>query len=170
MNISSQHYRLINGAFALACGSLLGYAYYLQFSQYLDPCPLCIFQRLAFMAFGGFALLAALHAPQATGRKVYGALQFASAAAGAAIAGRHIWLQNLPPDEVPECGPGLDFMLDTLPLFDAMREAFTGSGECAQVSWTFWGLSMPWWTLIWYVGLGLAAIWVATRPTSKRNF
>src|SRR5678816_4354435 len=149
-------------AFAVAaaiCAAFLGFAYYAQFQMHLDPCPLCIFQRIAFIAFGAVCLAAALHGPRGYGRRVYGALALLAAGAGAAIAGRHVWLQHLPPDKVPDCGPGLDWMLDTLPLNAVLRKVFTGSGECAKVDWTFLSLSMPEWTLIWFVVFGAGAAW-----------
>jgi disulfide bond formation protein DsbB len=141
-------------AFAVAaaiCAAFLGFAYYAQFRLYLDPCPLCIFQRMAFIALFVVCLIAALHGPRGHGRRVYGALALVAAGIGAAIAGRHVWLQHLPPDEVPDCGPGLSWMWDTLPVNDVIRKVFTGSGECAKVDWTLIGLSMPEWTLIWFV-------------------
>ena len=153
-------------AFAVAtaiCAAFLGFAYYAQFQMHLDPCPLCIFQRIAFIVFGAVCLAAALHGPKGYGRRVYGALALLAAGAGAAIAGRHVWLQHLPPDKVPDCGPGLDWMLDTLPLNAVLRKVFTGSGECAKVDWTFLSLSMPEWTLIWFVVFGAGAAWYGFR-------
>ena len=82
---------------------------------------------------------------------------------GAAIAARHVWIQNLPPDQVPECGPTLDYMLEVFPLGEALTMVFTGSGECAEVLWTFLGLSMPAWALLCFLGLtivGLARNWI----------
>ena len=155
-------------AFAVAaaiCAVFLGFAYYAQFGMYLDPCPLCIFQRVAFIALGIVCLVAALHGPKGGGRRVYGALAVLAAGTGAAIAGRHVWLQHLPPDKVPDCGPGLTWMLDTLPLNAVIRKVFTGSGECAKVDWTFLGLSMPEWTLIWFVAFVLGAAWYGFRRT-----
>ena len=148
---------------AWACAGLLGYAYWVQYQLFLEPCPLCIFQRVAFLFMGAVALVAAIHGPERTGARIYGALVALGAAAGAAIAGWHIHIQNLPPDEVPECGPGLNYLLDTMPVWDAVASAFRGSGDCAVVDWTFLGLSMPWWTLFWYVGLGLVTLWVVFR-------
>ena len=82
---------------------------------------------------------------------------------GAAIAARHVWIQSLPPDRIPECGPGLDFMLANLPLAQALQKALTGSGECAAVAWSFMGLSMPWWTLLWYLALGALLLFAGFR-------
>jgi len=151
------------GFVALSCASLLGFALYNQYVDYLDPCPLCIFQRIAFLWMGLFALLALLQDPARIGRRIYAWLIMAGAIFGAAVAGRHIWLQNLPPDQVPECGPGLNYMLETFPLADVLSSVLRGSGSCAEVKWTFIGMSMPMWTLVWYVGLGLVVIWLAYR-------
>jgi disulfide bond formation protein DsbB len=148
---------------ALSCAALLGYALYVQHSLFLDPCPLCVFQRIAFLWIGVFALIAAIHGPGPTGRWVYTALVVIGSSFGAVIAGRHVWLQNLPADEVPECGVGLNYMLDTMPFSDVLSQVFYGSGECAQIDWTFLGLSMPTWTLVWYIGLALVTFAVVLK-------
>lgn len=143
-----------------ACAGLLGYAYYAQFALGLEPCPLCILQRLGFMVMGVFALAGALHGPRAWGRWIYGGAILVGAGWGITTAARHIWLQNLPADQVPDCGPGMYFMLEyDFPMMEILREAFTGAGECAEVDWAFLGLSMPAWTLIWYVGLAALTLW-----------
>jgi disulfide bond formation protein DsbB len=118
---------------------------------------------VGFMGMALFALLAALHNPERLGRRVYGSLIGVSAAFGALVAGRHVWLQSLPPDQVPECGPGLNYMLETMPLTDVLSKVFLGSGSCAEVHWTFLGLSMPGWTLIWFVFLGLPTLYLSWR-------
>jgi disulfide bond formation protein DsbB len=158
--------RLFNLAGFLFCAGLLGYAYHVQFNLGLEPCPLCILQRVAFIATGLFMLVAALHNAGRVMSRVYAVLIALAALAGAAIAGRHVWLQHLPPDQVPECGPGLDYMLDVFPLSQTLRMVFTGSGECAEVAWRFLGLSMPAWTLLCFIGLavgGFARNWLADR-------
>ena len=149
------------------CASLVGFALYNQYVDYLDPCPLCIFQRVIFIAMGAVALLAALHNPARLGQQVYGWLLVTGATIGALIAGRHIWLQGLPPDEVPECGPGLNYMLENFPVTEVLSTVLRGSGSCAEVLWTFMGMSMPMWTLIWYVVLGLVTLWVIYRPAKS---
>jgi disulfide bond formation protein DsbB len=145
------------------CGSLIAYALYVQFGMLMLPCPLCILQRLAFAALGGVFLIGGLHSPQGkAGRGVYGLLALVPAAAGAGVAGYHVWLQTLPPSEVPLCsGMGLDYMIEAMGLMGALAKVFEGSGECAKVDWTFLGLSMPAWTLVWFIGLGLGALWAA---------
>ena len=147
----------------VACAALLGYALYAQYQMFLDPCPLCIFQRMVFIGMGIVFLLGALHGPKGWGRRLYGVLVFFIAMIGVGIAGRHVWLQSLPADQVPACGPGLEYMLDAFPLNKTLSMVFTGSGECANVDWSFLGLSMPAWTLICYVLLGLGALWAGFR-------
>lgn len=144
----------------LCCAALLGFAYYNQYVDYLDPCPLCIFQRVVFMAMGVIALLAFLHNPARTGQRIYAWLVVAGATLGSLIAGRHVWLQSLPPGEVPECGPGLNYMLDNFPITEVLSTVLRGSGSCAEVIWSFLGMSMPQWTLVWYVGLAVITLWI----------
>ena len=136
--------------------ALLAYAVFAQYGQLYEPCPLCIFQRVAMAAVGVVGLLAALHNPRGRGgRMAWGLLAFLAAGIGAAIAGRHVWLQHLPPDQVPACGPGLDYMLESMPSWlDVVKKVLQGSGECAEVNWTFLGFSMPEWTLLCFVLLG----------------
>lgn len=149
-----------------ACAALLAYALYTQYFGGLLPCPLCTFQRGAFIALGLVFALGTLHGPRrATARAIYGVLALLCAAVGVAIAGRHVWLQNLPPNEVPACGPDLSYMMEAFPLGDVLRKVFTGSGECAEVDWTFLGLAMPAWSLIWFVVLGLWALYAGFRRT-----
>jgi len=151
-------------ALGLACClALLGYALYAQHRMFLDPCPLCIFQRLAFVGMGLVFLAGLLHGPGVRGRRGYGLLALLPAAAGVAVAWRHLWLQSLPPDQVPACGPGLEYMLDAFPLSKALSMVFSGSGECANIDWNFLGLSMPAWTLVWYVALAALALWAGWR-------
>jgi len=153
-----------------ACALLIGYAVFLQFSAHLEPCPLCIFQRIAFAALGLVFLLAGLHAPRgAGGRRAWGALALLAAAAGIGIAGRHVWLQHLPADQVPMCGPGLDFLTEAMPLTSVIRTVLTGSGECANVDWTFLGLSMPEWSLLWFVLLVAWVLLVMVLPGKDRH-
>lgn len=150
--------------FAL-CAGLIGFALFSQSYWELKPCPLCIFQRIAFAALGLVFLLAGLHAPRSSiGQRIYGVLALVAAGVGAGIAGRHVWLTTLPPDKVPACGPPLEFMMEVNPLTDVIRSVLTGSGECAKIDWTFLGLSMPAWALVWYVALGLFALIIAFKP------
>ena len=150
--------------FAL-CAALLAYALYVQFGMLMMPCPLCILQRIAFAALGIVFLVGGLHAPKGrVGRAIYGLLAFIPAAAGAGVAARHVWLQSLPPSEVPLCtSMGLDYMIEAMGPMSALAKVLEGSGECAKVDWTFLGLSMPAWTLAWFVGLALGVLWAGFR-------
>ena len=163
MNPLNWSFRTAFAICALVVALLVGYAYYAQFVLELDPCPLCIFQRIAMIAVLVVALAAAIHNPRGAGRRVYGALATLAALWGVAVAGRHVWLQHLPPDQVPACGPGLDYLLDTFPLSQTLRKVFTGSGECAEIHWRFAGLSMPEWTLICFVLLLAGALYYGFR-------
>jgi protein dithiol:quinone oxidoreductase len=146
--------RLLNAAGLAAVVGLMAYALYSQYVVGLEACPLCIFQRVAMIALGAVFLAAALHAPVGHGARAYAALGLVAAVTGGSISAWHVRLQSLPPEAVPACGPGLDYMLDAFPLFEAVRMVFTGSGECAEVNWSFLGLSMPAWVLVWFVLLG----------------
>jgi protein dithiol:quinone oxidoreductase len=147
----------------LICAALLGFALYLQYYEEQDPCPLCILQRVAFIALAIIFLIGALHGPRRRGAIVYSTLLFVTAAVGASIAGRQVWLQHLPPDKVPACGPGLQYMLEQFPLSQALAKIFAGSGECAEAGWRFLGLTIADWSLVWFVLLALFAIVIAVR-------
>lgn len=142
-----------------ACGALIAYALYSQHVLGLEPCPLCIFQRVAVISLGAVFAVAALHAAGGLGRRVYAAMIALAAAAGIGVAGRHVWLQNLPPEQVPACGPGLDYMLEAFPLRQMLQAVLSGSGECASIEWSLLGLSMPAWVLIAVACLGVFGVW-----------
>ena len=158
------------GPFALAavvCAALLAFGYFLQYARGLEPCPLCMVQRGFFYAVLVICALAALHAPRRIGASIYAALALLFALGGAATAGRQVWLQHLPADKVPQCGPDLFFMLHNLPLSRTMEKLFYGSGECAAVDWTFLGLSIAGWSFVWFALLALYALWIAIRSTRR---
>ena len=153
-----RRYRSVYALIAIASLALLGYAYFAQYYHYLDPCPLCILQRVAVGLIGVNALIALCHAPNGRARWVYTANGTFIPIIGSLIAGRHLYLQSLPPESVPECGPGLDYIISTLPMAEAIEKIFTGSGECAATSWTFVGITMPGWVLVWMLVFGAASI------------
>lgn len=142
----------------LFCASMLAVAAYFQFMEHLEPCPLCILQRVFVLLVGIVLLFAVLHNPRNWGVKVYGFLAGILALIGAAISAWHLRLQNLPEDQVPSCGPGLNFMLDNFSLNETFGMVLRGSGECAEVLWTFLSLSIPAWTLIAFIALALMAL------------
>jgi protein dithiol:quinone oxidoreductase len=149
----------------LVIAVLFGAALYLQYVLHQDPCPLCMVQRLIFIAMGVLFLVAMLHNPKRTGSRVYAVLIGLFALLGVGVASRHIWIQHLPADQVPACGPGLDYMLDNFPMSDVLKELMHGSGECAEKGWTFLTLGIPEWSLIWYVLLGIWVVMIAIKPS-----
>ncbi|NCF14173.1 MAG: disulfide bond formation protein B [Gammaproteobacteria bacterium] len=151
--------RLLNLAGFLACAGMMGFALFAQHILLLDPCPLCILQRIATISLGIVFLIAALHNPGNIGARVYGVLVGLVAACGVSIAAWHVRLQNMPADEVPSCGPGYDYIMENFAFLDALDLIFEGSGECAEVVWRLLGLSMPTWVVIGLGGLGIAGIW-----------
>jgi disulfide bond formation protein DsbB len=155
--------RLTNFGLFLLMLAGIGVALFLQHYDHLEPCPLCIFQRVALMGVGISALVAALHNPAALGRRLYAGLTLLAALAGVGVAGRHVWLQHLPPDEVPSCGPGLDYWMDTFPFQEVVQKVLHGSGECAKVDWVMLGLSLPEWTLAMFLGLTGVVVWQIVR-------
>ena len=139
-------------------------ALYMEHAMELEPCPMCIMQRVMVIATAIVALLAAIHGPGTTGIKVYGGLSVLTAAIGGSISARQIWLQSLPEDQVPACGPGLDYLLDVFPLTEVLTMVLSGDGTCAEVVWQFLGLSIPAWTLIGFIGLISIGIFQVVKP------
>ena len=150
----------------VVCALMLTYAYYEQFALGIEPCPLCIFQRIAMIVIGLVFLVGAIHAPGQRGRKVYGCLVLLGAAAGAGIAGYHLWVQHLPPDPMAGCTPGWTYMVDNFPISKTLKMAFAGHADCAEVNWTLFGLSMPFYTLASFVLLGAGGVWSGFRRRS----
>lgn len=169
MNPLNWSFRQLCALGLLACAGLLGFALYAQYRMFLDPCPLCILQRVAFIAMAFGFLLGLVAGPNAFGRWAMLLFALLGGAAGVTVAGRHVWLQNLPADQVPACGPGLSYMLDAFPLADVLRRVFQGSGECAKIDWSFLGISMPGWTLVWYVLLAALAVYAWSRRNRRRH-
>jgi disulfide bond formation protein DsbB len=143
--------------------SLLGYAYYAQFVLHLEPCPLCIFQRVGVFAMGLVFLIAAAHDPVGGLKRAYAALLALSALATGGVAVRQLYIQSLPEGSVPACGASLDFMLKVFSLSEVLVKVLTGSGECAKVTWRFLGLAMPGWVLIAVLVLGAFGVWINLR-------
>ena len=155
--------------FAL-CAGLLAYALFVQFRLGIQPCPFCIFQRLAFAALGVVFLMGALHNPRSPGgRKLWGLLALVAAAVGAGIAGRHTWVQLHPP-ELPTCSPSWNFLVEQNSWLGVVRKVLLATGDCANIDWQFLGLSMPMWSLAWFAILGLAALYAGFRRRKQGLF
>jgi protein dithiol:quinone oxidoreductase len=158
--------RIANLAGFLACAGLIAYAYHAQYDLNVDPCPLCIFQRVGIIAMGVAFLIAGLHHPKAWGRYVYAALIAVAALATIGVAADHLYVQSLPPGAVPSCGAPLGMMFKFSPWLEVVRKVLTGSGECQEVNWTFLGLAMPAWVLIWALALGVGGVLANIRRPS----
>lgn len=148
---------------ALVCMGLIGWALWLQHGLGLEPCPLCVFQRIAVIAIGVIFLMAAIHNPGWVGAAVYGGLTLVVGSAGAALAAWHVWIQAQPKGAVAACGMSLNYMLETLPLTEVIGKVLRGSGECAEQGWLFLGLAIPSWTFVFFVAMVVAALTLARR-------
>jgi disulfide bond formation protein DsbB len=141
----------------------MGWALWLQYGLGLDPCPLCIFQRVAVIATGIVFLIAAIHNPRRSWAGVYAFFVVITAGIGAALAAWHVWIQGQPKGSVASCGMGLDYMLETLPLTEVFSKVLKGSGECAEQGWLFLGLAIPSWTFVFFIAMIAAAIALIRR-------
>jgi disulfide bond formation protein DsbB len=165
MNPLRWSYRFSFAVGFLVCAALMGFALYAEYAWEMTPCPLCIFQRVGFIVMGMFFLLGALHAPRGGLRWIYAAGVWIGAVFGIVVAARHLWIQSLPADQIPSCGPPLDYMFSAFPFAKVLRMVFTGSGECAAVE-PILGLPMPAWTLLWFVLLAVLTVVAVRRRTS----
>lgn len=158
------NYRLINALLVLASIIGIAFALYLEHVKGLNPCPLCVFQRIGLMAMGLIALVALIHHPKKRWlRRGYSLLSTVAIGWSVAVAARHVWLQHLPPDKVPSCGPGLDYLVEALPFKQVLSQVLTGSGECAKIDWMFLGQSLPFWSLVFFSVLLLINLWQLIR-------
>ncbi len=159
--------RIIYLAVFLACTGLLAAAYYFEYVLYMDPCPLCIMQRIAVFMVGIAGLLGFLLGHNQVARIATAVLMSLGALLGIGVAARHVWIQSLPADQVPTCGPSLEYMVDTLPWAEVLTVMLRGNGNCADAHWSLLGLSMPQWVLVWFVGFTVVGIYLAV--TSKKR-
>ncbi len=157
--------RLCFSAIAAFCLAAMVAALIMQYQFDMEPCPLCISQRIMMILVGVSALIGVFVSRSTLGRRLSAGIAACFALIGAGIAGRHVWIQNLPEDEVPLCGPGLAYTFETRPLFDALSVLFAGDGHCADVHFHFLGLSIPGWTLVSFIALAIALLWLLFRPT-----
>ncbi|KAF3977445.1 MAG: disulfide bond formation protein B [Methylococcales symbiont of Iophon sp. n. MRB-2018] len=141
-----------------SCFLILAIAAYFQFVEELEPCPLCISQRIMVLITGIIFLIASIHNPKHCGLKIYSIVGTFTALVGASISIRHLWIQNLPPEKVPECAPSLEYMFENFPLLDTIKLMLNGTGECADILWVFLGVSIPGWTLVAFIGLALLSL------------
>lgn len=156
--------RVVNGLLCLASIVGMAYALYLEHVVKLDPCPLCIFQRVGLILMGIFALIACIHHPRSSAlKRFYAVLTSLALAWSVGVAARQVWLQHLPADQVPACGPGLNYLVDALPFKEVLAQVLKGSGECAKIDYTILGQSIAFWSLIFFSALLLVSLWQLLR-------
>ncbi len=137
----------------LACAAAMAVAlFYFQRHLGLEPCPLCIFQRISVMVLGALFFLGLLFGPTGLARRLFGLLLSLAALGGIGIALRHLWLQYGSHQELG-CGPGLEFMLENDPLPKVIADVLRGTGDCGEIVWSLFGISIPGWTLLLLLGL-----------------
>jgi disulfide bond formation protein DsbB len=155
--------RIVFALIAAACiGMVLTAIFYFQEELGLEPCPMCILSRYTFILIATVSLVAAIHGPRGLALKVYGVVVALLAFTGLGISLRHSYLQHFPP-KVESCGADLDFLMNTLPLAQALPKIFAGTGSCSKVDWRFIGLSIPEWAGVWYLGFAVVVLWLAFR-------
>lgn len=149
----------------IACASalLMGYAFFSQYVLHFQPCMLCMVQRVFVCAVGLVALIAAIHGPGRLGARIYGLLTAVMAVGGIYIAGRHVYLQSLPPEQLDGCAPSFEYALNNFDSLKFLKTIFIRDQDCGVIDWTFLGLSMPNWVLFCFVGLLVAALWAGFR-------
>jgi len=165
-------YRITHAAIIALIFAAMAFAvFYLQGVLYLAPCPLCTVDRGLFLLVALVSMASLIHNPHGTFLWIYTGLSSLFALMGIAVGMRHIWLQNLPADQVPECGPDLAYMLEVFPMMDVIKRLFTGAGQCAEISWTFYDITLPQQTLLLFVALLLMIIYAhrqQVRASSKQ--
>lgn len=147
----------------IACAALLCTAIFIAPFKDMTPCPMCMMQRAVFIVLGSLSLIAAIHNPAYLGQKVYAFFLALISISGASVAIRQLWLQSLPEDQVPACGPGIDYMIEVFPLLEVIEMSLRGTGDCAKVQWTLFNLSIPAWSLVAFSGITLLAIFILCR-------
>ena len=155
--------RIVNLFIFITAAALIGVALFMQHVMGLEPCYLCIVQRVFIILTGFIALLAYLHNPARAGRRIYGGATALIALSGGAFSIRQLWLQSLPEDKVPACGPPAEYLFDAFPLMEALPILLRGDGNCAQVQWTLFNVSIPGYTLMAFSGLALLGLWQLAR-------
>ncbi|ROS01972.1 disulfide bond formation protein DsbB [Sinobacterium caligoides] len=155
--------RQTNLVIFLGCCGLMAVGYFMQYMLGLEPCPLCMTQRVFIILTGVWALLAYLHSPALIGTRVYAFLVALSALIGGGFSMRQLHLQSLPAELAPTCGPSIDYMFETFPFTKALEVMLKGDGNCAEVVWTFMGISIPGWTLVAFAGLFMLGLWQLLR-------
>ncbi|MCL2657326.1 MAG: disulfide bond formation protein B [Betaproteobacteria bacterium] len=160
--------RLRLATIAIGCFCLLGFGAILQQWEHIEPCPMCIMQRYAFLIIGVIALVGAVHNPARIGQRIYAGLLVIAAGIGLGIGARQSWLQWFPPKFL-ECGPDLEYLLNSFPLGQALPKIFAGSGDCSAVDWTFLGLSIANWAVLCFTAIIIIALTLIFQRRATDN-
>ena len=147
----------------IGCFGLVAVALIIQTQYHLEPCPLCISQRILFMSLGLLFLLAAFIKPNTILKKIFTILQVLTALGGSGVAIRHWWLQAHRESIIADCGVWFDYMFDNFPLKKALTLVFRGTGDCAAIDWTFAGLSIPQLSLIAFISFAGYALYLMKK-------
>jgi disulfide bond formation protein DsbB len=137
------------------CGGLLCGALFMEYGLGLAPCPLCLMQRIWFFLAGLIAFAGLVHNAR---WGIYPLLTILASLVGGGFSIRQLWLQSLPPDQVPACGPSMAYMFENFPLTQVLELMTQGTGDCAQVSWQFLGITLPGWALVGFVAIATMAV------------
>lgn len=159
--------RIINIGVFLVCVITIGIVLYMEHVMLLSPCGLCITQRVFVILCGLTCLASAIHNPDAKGQKLYAFSAAAMTIFGSYFAGRQIWLQHLPEDQVPACGPGLSYIYENFPFIETLNFLLQGDGNCAEVQFRFLGLSIPEMSMVAFVILFSICLYMAFRNNER---
>lgn len=157
--IKISHWRLVHLFALLVCVFLLAGAAYMQLVLGLQPCPLCIIQRVIILIMGLLFLVGVIYVPQAMGRKIFGCLTLLLSAAGIAVSARHVWLIHRPAKGITSCGADISVYINNLPITQTIKLLFQGTGDCANETWQFLGLNLPEWMLVFLVFFAVIGVW-----------
>lgn len=154
---------LIAAAIAITGISLVLVASYVEPFASMNPCPMCMMQRAIYLVTAGFALLTLISLRHRILTTIFSILGLLSAVTGIAVAARQVWLQHLPKDEVPACGPPLEYMIEVFPIMEVLQSMLMGTGDCAEVQWQWLSLSIPAWSIVAFTGLALAHVMIVVK-------
>jgi disulfide bond formation protein DsbB len=147
----------------IGCATLLSTAIFIAPFKDMNPCPMCMMQRAVFVVLGALAIIAVLHNPTVLGQRIYAIFLALISIGGASVAIRQLWLQSLPEDQVPACGPGIEYMIDVFPLLEVIEMSLRGTGDCAKIQWTLFNLSIPAWSLVAFISITIMSLFILFR-------
>ena len=154
---------LIASGIAITGAGLVIVASFIEPFASMNPCPMCMMQRAIYLVTAVFAILALLTLTHRILKSTFGLLGFVAAASGVAVAARQVWLQHLPKDEVPACGPPLEYMIEVFPIMEVLQSMLMGTGDCAEIQWQWLGLSIPAWSIVAFSCMAIAHLMLVVK-------